>query len=241
MAGCNEGGGAQIRAEAGWAASVYSAPERPGNHKQAMTEEGYKETPPARKSPGSTYARGKPPRGSPESAARAVAQILSRLAQLSLELPVSAFSGSEQIEITATDERSGVLLDRACTTLLPALKKFIRRNRQRGFSLHVWAGAKIAHLICASLGMPFLYDSGHSGGWLRIREQVAMEFRREIITLAEGDTYAWRGVTVHFPRDPWQRATVRDALLLLTVRPAAAHKVKARPLGETAKQLSLAF
>jgi hypothetical protein len=57
--------------------------------------------------------------------------------------------------------------------------------------------------------------------------------------LAEGEVYAWRAVTIHFPCDPWQRAGIRDALLILTISPAAVRQVKPHSSPVRAAQLSL--
>lgn len=192
-----------------------------------------------RKSPDSTYAQDKPSVTSSESGTEGITRILSCLAERTLDLRASSLSGSEQIEITATHRRSGALFERAWASGVPELKRFIRRNRQALFALHVTAKPSIARRLCAALGAPSLYTSSHSGERLRISESAAAGARREITILAEPETYAWRGVTIRFPRDPWQRASIRDALIILTVRPAAIGKVKARPLCETSTQLSL--
>jgi hypothetical protein len=68
---------------------------------------------------------------------------------------------------------------------------------------------------------------------------VTADAMREITVLAEGEIYAWHGATVRFPRDPRQSATIREALLVLTVRPAARRQPQAGTLRRTAPQLSL--
>jgi hypothetical protein len=154
------------------------------------------------------------------------------------ELEASSLRGSEEIEITAWDRRTGALLDGACTTRLPELKKLVRRNRQALFTLRIWARPAMAHRLCSALGVPWLYDSSHSGERLRISIPLTADAKREITIAAEAETYAWHGVSIHFPRDRWQRATLRDTLLVLTVRPAARRQLKARELRRTAPQLS---
>lgn len=226
-----------------------------------MPRSEYGSTPPFDKSPESTYASSKPPVMSSESDTEALMEVLSGLAKRSLELDASLLCDAEEIEITVSDARSRKVLDRAWSKKLPALKRFICRIRQaqrkRGaarragrvhasgeydailFMVRVRGGRGVADRLHAALGLPSRCHSSPIGEGLRISEPRTADAKREITICAQGATYIWRGVTIRFPRDLWQRATIRDTLLALTVGPDGLKQVKARTPSATAPQPSL--
>src|SRR5690348_13581801 len=78
--------------------------------------------------------------------------------------------GSEHIEITASDPRTGKVLDQTCPRQLQELKPLVRRNREALFTLHVWAGPATAWRVCAALGAQAFYDATNSGDYLHISD-----------------------------------------------------------------------
>jgi hypothetical protein len=156
-------------------------------------------------------------------------------------LPAVILSDTQATEITAIDEATGALLNRLCTPRLPDLRKFARRHRGALFTLHVWCRPVVAERVKAMLGVPTLYDSTASGGRLHIFYPGDGAAPREIIVLADGEIYAWCGLSVSFPSRQGRREIIRDVLLVITVRPEAPRRLRPPPARGSTPQLPLTF
>jgi hypothetical protein len=166
-------------------------------------------------------------------------ETVSHLARASRTLHAAALRGAEIIEVTAIDSRSGALRDSMWTRHPKEVKKFVRSNREAFFELRVAAGQATARRVLAALGAPDVCDSMHSRARLYLLYRFASTAKRVAIVAPQEGTYAWRPVSLIFPRDPSGRATIRGAVVILTVRTAVTNSPDpTSPLG-SASQSSL--
>ena len=124
-------------------------------------------------------------------------------------------AGAEEIEMTATDGRSGPVLDRTATTSIPNLKQFVRKNPAKAFILRVRAGATVAQRVRAALGPGDKHVSASPGQKISLQELDLNLVSRDLTFVALGEIYAWNGITILWPRDAVGRSTVRGGLLVL--------------------------
>jgi hypothetical protein len=193
------------------------------------------------KSPETYYGDSKPHSELPEPAAQEIRRVLRSLTARAAILNAAVLGDTETIEIIATDEVTGALLDRACTRGVRDLSRFVRRNRGALFTLHVWCRPVLAERVKAVLGAPALYDSMASGGRVRISYPAAGAAARKMIVPANGETYVWCGPTVSFPHDKSERAIIRDVLLVVTVRSDAPRNLRPSSARGSTPQLPHAF
>ena len=161
---------------------------------------------------------GTPPNTAPGDDSEQAREIVSRGARRSRTLHAAALRGAEMIEVTAIDRGTGALRDRMWTRRLKGAKQFLHRNREALFEAQLWAGPTTARRIFAALGEPDAYDSTYSRRRLYLLYQLASMTKRVAMVAPQEGTYAWRGVTLSFPRDASGRATIGGAVVILVVR-----------------------
>jgi hypothetical protein len=177
----------------------------------------------------------------PENGSNNPTKLLRALTSRSCILDAGLLRGAENIEITAAEPRTGVVLNSICTRRLLVAQNFIRRNRRALFTLHVSCAPVIAERVQVVLGGPALYDSTASDGRFHISYPAPCAAMREIVRFPHSLICAWCGVTVRFPRDPYGRATIRDAVIVVTVRPEPSRSRRRPPACGSAPQLPLAL
>jgi hypothetical protein len=197
-----------------------------------MSEPEYPDSRSTRKSTESSYDHGTTRSIPPEDDREETREIVSCPARVSRTLDADALRAAEWIEVSAFRRRTQEPLDYKWTRRLEEVKKFFRRHCQAFCELRISGGPATARRILAALGEPDAYDSDHSRAGLYFRYHLANITKRAAIVAPAEGTYAWRRVTVSFPRDPGGRATIRNAVVILTVRRVAPKSAEpASPLG----------
>ncbi len=125
-----------------------------------------------------------------------------------------------ELELTAFNRHSDRLEDRCFECRLATLKHFVKRHHTAKFTLRVVADLDTARLICGVLGLPVCYQDVKQPATVLLKEFPTRVPEPVCFRCTDAEVYVWAGVIIRFPRDEWQRATIRDALVVL-VAPCA--------------------
>lgn len=160
------------------------------------------------------------PSGSPQQLNNHPARLLSSLANRSRILDARLLCGADYVEITTTTARGVPSIDLIGSPRIREIKQCVCRHPEGTYTLHALARPGVARELLAALGAPDRHDDTDSGERIHIADAHPGPGRREITILARGQVYVWGGVTIHFRRSRLQPRFIRNALFILTVRPA---------------------